>query len=1056
MQEGRPDVVTNGIGSARRQVSTSSSSRSLPKHERKPAEEPVNCAQPFLGECSCFGGYRTGFLPRLLESGKLDDESKASAFTAVAPTKPSDGKNGEGLTPNDTASPRSAGRSETSSSSTLGSASEGGFSAVGALKSGDSESRSDSKPNVPRLRLGGLTPALSYRGVVAERVAEVEILKNPDSQSTGLGAGPLSSKPLSHEGNGTLPAMEVSKLAGPTPNQAAAAGTCGRRKLTKAQKSFAKQCMRKVKLMDNATRTPFILVEVRGYGNGRGSIEICGKDEFEVYKSLHTWLTNSLHCRKIDCLIDEDSKLSFCDARYQWDGFRELDTGMNNIGLVTMHLVEFMCGKLSWTLGMVNGGNLGTHGEIRDQQVVFKAPHPMNLVVPHVLLEMRSTGSFQLSGSDSRCMDVIERILVSNYSAQRTDDFKDFCHRGYKVGDDVFLERGTYGENNLGLLTVRMCDYVVQSLSGWSLVTMNGGNFGEDGRVREQQLFFRRDMHPQGEAPHLMVELREAGYIEFSGENESGIHEKLEEFLSEQWGCYEPDEHGKRTKQKGPRPSGVSQDAEFMSKDDSKSLDDNKSEDDLDRMISSLSATMYWHKKLVWPLRDIHIAAAELTGFFHQLGWQMLVCSTGAVDIEEWKGCREQQILFRPLGSQKGVIEPHLFIELDMGDVETDLEATQIPKGQCIKLRTVGDCKQGARKVGQFIEWLGGSYYVDDGLNQNFHIEIFMLHGLTASNLGQWTMRMCDLIVDRLGWSFVVCNVCNLGTYGQRRVQQLVFRYDGERIEIPPPVRAGAESTVLDRRRYEDFKFPKYWTSPEVLALQQTYSIIPCDTAESQAIQEIFDATFSRSSSKEAPVGLTVVQVFRCEHLELLKGFMDRREAFKGAITFATQTQQAHGLLNSRLLAGEALLLHGTSPSSAMGILKSGFVLGNVGKAAGVTYGSGIYLAENVTFCDRNATDDKGGNYPGLYAMLVCRCLLGRPMLVHEQGDHVTTARLKRFDSVVGDLPQKTGKFREFVFWDDAQILPEYAVIYQRKYASFGDPYHRMSGAERRCCCSVQ
>eukprot|EP00971_Amphidinium_carterae_P081899 1620043-Amphidinium_carterae.1 len=30
---------------------------------------------------------------------------------------------------------------------------------------------------------------------------------------------------------------------------------------------------------------------------------------------------------------------------------------------------------------------------------------------------------------------------------------------------------------------------------------------------------------------------------------------------------------------------------------------------------------------------------------------------------------------------------------------------------------------------------------------------------------------------------------------------------------------------------------------------------------------------------------------------------------------------------------GESLLLHGTNPSIAMSILKSGFVLGNVGKA---------------------------------------------------------------------------------------------------------------------------
>eukprot|EP00971_Amphidinium_carterae_P090570 1793155-Amphidinium_carterae.1 len=42
---------------------------------------------------------------------------------------------------------------------------------------------------------------------------------------------------------------------------------------------------------------------------------------------------------------------------------------------------------------------------------------------------------------------------------------------------------GGKGENNMGLLTVSICDAVVQSLEGWSLVTMNGGNFGADGQA---------------------------------------------------------------------------------------------------------------------------------------------------------------------------------------------------------------------------------------------------------------------------------------------------------------------------------------------------------------------------------------------------------------------------------------------------------------------------------------------------------------------------------------------------------------------------------------------
>merc|ERR1719326_522935 len=67
-----------------------------------------------------------------------------------------------------------------------------------------------------------------------------------------------------------------------------------------------------------------------------------------------------------------------------------------------MQLVEYMCNELSWTLGVINGGNVGAHGEIREQQVIFKAPHPMNMAVPHVMVELRSVGAIEVCGSDRK------------------------------------------------------------------------------------------------------------------------------------------------------------------------------------------------------------------------------------------------------------------------------------------------------------------------------------------------------------------------------------------------------------------------------------------------------------------------------------------------------------------------------------------------------------------------------------------------------------------------------------------------------------------------------
>jgi len=138
--------------------------------------------------------------------------------------------------------------------------------------------------------------------------------------------------------------------------------------------------------------------------------------------------------------------------------------------------------------------------------------------------------------------------------------------------------------------------------------------------------------------------------------------------------------------------------------------------------------------------------------------------------------------------------------------------------------------------------------------------------------------------------------------------------------------------------------------------------------------------------------------------------------------------------LNNRLQDGEALLAHGTNPSSAMGILKSGFSLDAAGKSTGTMFGYGIYLAECVSKSDEYARDDNGGTYPGLQAMLMCRSLVGNPYVVQEAGDYIEDAKAKGRDCVVGDRESKVGTYREFIFYDERQVLPEYAVIYKRQY----------------------
>jgi len=768
--------------------------------------------------------------------------------------------------------------------------------------------------------------------------------------------------------------------------------------------------LRKLQELDGATKIPFILVELRGIGHGHGFIEVCGKDEYGVYHALNDWALSTMKCKKLDAgTLDDDTPLPFCDALYQWDGFMvDSADGTNNMGLATMQLVEFMCRKLCWTLGVINGGNVGKSGEIREQQIIFKAPHPMNMVAHHLMIELRSTGYIEVCGSDRDAKDALHDYFVKEMSATPKTGHQDWSDRYYHCPGNVFKERGKSGENNLGKLTTQVCDAVVSLLPGWTLVTMNGGNYGEGGTHREQQLVFRCDNHPLSDACHLLVELREAGYIEICGQDVNGMHDKVIEWAKSTWGCSKAD--------------------------------------------PSLGQEPFCDKKLKWKPKDMMVASAELTNYFHLFGWQMVVCSQGTVAVKGNAQSREQQIIFRPGASGEGVVEPHLFIELYTGEGTDKLyamkEQTQVLSNQFIRIREVGDCRAAVKELEQFIEnYLGGTSEPDSDEWKSFCVDVFLARGITDNNLGCWTMRICDFMVDRLGWSFVVCNVCNLGPYGNYREQQMVFRYDGERREIPP---VKADNRRLDETLFVGVDFPDYWREKKVMQLKQPTSTVSCTKGEIRAMQDIFDHTFKRvltrdrvyeyqlNVNEEMPYRLDIVHMFRCEDAELYRRFQERRSTYKGGTPCRPKTrdQELKGaaLLNDRLGEGEAFLAHGTNPSSAMGILKSGFSLAAAGKSTGTMFGYGIYLAECVSKSDEYARDDNGGTYPGLMAILMCRTLVGNPYVVQDAGDYIQTAKEQGCDCVVGDRESKVGTYKEFIFFDQRQVLPEYAVIYKRQY----------------------
>ena len=109
------------------------------------------------------------------------------------------------------------------------------------------------------------------------------------------------------------------------------------------------------------------------------------------------------------CPLEEHNRL--CDAILDWQPNRLVcrclpalgkktvtmfkmrgSSGENNMGKLTMQIINYMTNTCGWGLQLCNGTNLGFYGQIREQQVKFKAPHPLNFIAPHLMIELRQAG----------------------------------------------------------------------------------------------------------------------------------------------------------------------------------------------------------------------------------------------------------------------------------------------------------------------------------------------------------------------------------------------------------------------------------------------------------------------------------------------------------------------------------------------------------------------------------------------------------------------------------------------------------------------------------------
>lgn len=231
-------------------------------------------------------------------------------------------------------------------------------------------------------------------------------------------------------------------------------------------------------------------------------------------------------------------------------------------------------------------------------------------------------------------------------------------------------------------------------------------------------------------------------------------------------------------------------------------------------------------------------------------------------------------------------------------------------------------------------------------------------------------------------------------------------------------------------------------------------------------VQKMFDTTWkdivTRDREGDKPDRLEVVSVQRFEDSRLWAAYLEQQEKIKqrgplksvveldgdfakghvlteGFVPYLTNGQQLDQRLN------EHYLFHGTSPDAAEHIAESGFRINLAGSNAGTMFGKGAYFAECVSKADEYAAAGAGvGHRFGLrgfsqkkdeFAILVCRVTCGnmfRALRGSDKKEIIPLVQEQVIDGVLGDREASVGTYREFVVFKEAQIYPEYRVLYRR------------------------
>jgi len=193
----------------------------------------------------------------------------------------------------------------------------------------------------------------------------------------------------------------------------------------------------------------------------------------------------------------------------------------------------------------------------------------------------------------------------------------------------------------------------------------------------------------------------------------------------------------------------------------------------------------------------------------------------------------------------------------------------------------------------------------------------------------------------------------------------------------------------------------------------------------------------------KVPESLRLIDVIHVQNEQLLAEYKVRQKAIRENLGASPPQLWASSVISNSKVEGlteldasinEAWLFHGTKKEAAEKITENDFRLDLAGSNAGTLFGSGIYLGEAASKADEYTEPDD----TGIRCLLLCRATMGRALYVDSietDPDDLTQRCLSgEYHSVLGDREKCRGTYREFVFFDDDQVLPEYMLLYRRVY----------------------